>query len=68
VRALSAFTVRPVVESGEKLTRFGPFAADAYAAVILDRAGWHRSQTRMNSPACCRMNWATLPIATGSAA
>jgi hypothetical protein len=27
VRALSAFTVRPATESGDKLTRFGPFSS-----------------------------------------
>src|SRR5438874_8476080 len=27
VRALGAFTVRPMVESGDKLTRFGPFSS-----------------------------------------
>ena len=34
VRALSAFTVRPVVESGDKLTRFGPFSSQCRAGNV----------------------------------
>ena len=31
VRALSGFTVRPAAESGDKLTRFGPFSSQCRA-------------------------------------
>ena len=32
VRAMSSFTVTPAAESGDKLTRFGPFSAQCRAA------------------------------------
>src|SRR5262249_36259236 len=34
VRALSGFTVKPATESGDKLTRFGPFSAQCRAANV----------------------------------
>ena len=34
VRALSGFTVKPATESGDKLTRFGPFSAQCRAGNV----------------------------------
>jgi predicted phage terminase large subunit-like protein len=34
VRALSGFTVRPAAESGDKLTRFGPFSSQCRAGNV----------------------------------
>jgi predicted phage terminase large subunit-like protein len=34
VRAMSAFTVAPATESGDKLTRFGPFSAQCRAGNV----------------------------------
>src|SRR5882724_7454998 len=42
VRALSSFTVRPASESGDKLTRFGPFSAQCRAGnVKILRGPWN---------------------------
>jgi predicted phage terminase large subunit-like protein len=42
VRALSAFTVRPATESGDKLTRFGPFSSQCRAGnVKILRGSWN---------------------------
>jgi predicted phage terminase large subunit-like protein len=37
-RALSAFTVIPVIESGDKLTRFGPFSSQCRVGDVEDPA------------------------------
>jgi predicted phage terminase large subunit-like protein len=48
VRALSAFTVRPAAESGDKLTRFGPFSAQCRAGNIKIRRGpWNEDLLRV---------------------
>jgi hypothetical protein len=39
VRALSGFTVRPATESGDKLTRFGPFSSQCRANNVKMRRG-----------------------------
>jgi predicted phage terminase large subunit-like protein len=39
VRALSGFTVRPATESGDKLTRFGPFSSQCRAGNVKIRRG-----------------------------
>ena len=42
VRALSGFTVKPATESGDKLTRFGPFSAQCRAGnVKILRGPWN---------------------------
>src|ERR1700738_5376697 len=42
VRALSGFTVKPATESGDKLTRFGPFSAQCRARnVKILRGSWN---------------------------
>src|SRR5712671_2798704 len=42
VRALSGFTVKPATESGDKLTRFGPFSAQCRAGnVKIPRGPWN---------------------------
>ncbi len=42
VRALSGFTVKPATESGDKLTRFGPFSAQCHAGnVKILRGSWN---------------------------
>jgi predicted phage terminase large subunit-like protein len=42
VRALSGFTVKPATESGDKLTRFGPFSAQCRAGnVKILRGSWN---------------------------
>src|SRR5438477_1100605 len=40
VRALSGFTVAPAPESGEKLTRFGPFSSQCRAGNVKIRRGY----------------------------
>jgi predicted phage terminase large subunit-like protein len=47
VRALSGFTVMPAAESGDKLTRFGPFSSQCRAGnVKIRRAGWNEDLFR----------------------
>lgn len=42
VRTLSAFTVAPAAESGDKLTRFGPFSSQCRAGnVKIRRGSWN---------------------------
>jgi predicted phage terminase large subunit-like protein len=42
VRALSGFTVTPITESGDKLTRFGPFSSQCLAGnVKILRGSWN---------------------------
>jgi predicted phage terminase large subunit-like protein len=50
VRALSAFTVRPVVESGDKLTRFGPFSSQCRVGNV--KCGFRRCRSVI--PRSCR--------------
>src|SRR5207245_6127721 len=48
VRALSAFTVQPAAESGDKLTRFGPFSAQYRAGNVKIRRGpWNEDLFRV---------------------
>ena len=48
VRSLSAFTVSPAPESGDKLTRFGPFSSQCRAGnVKLLRAAWNEELSRV---------------------
>jgi len=48
VRALSGFTVRPATESGDKLTRFGPFSSQCRAGnVRIRRASWNEELFRV---------------------
>jgi predicted phage terminase large subunit-like protein len=48
VRALSAFTVAPAAESGDKLTRFGPFSAQCRAGnVKIQRGPWNEDLFRV---------------------
>ena len=48
VRALSAFTVQPAVESGDKLTRFGPFSSQCRAGnVKILRGFWYEDLFRV---------------------
>jgi predicted phage terminase large subunit-like protein len=48
VRALSAFTVTPATESGEKLTRFGPFSSQCRAGnVKILRGSWNEDLFRV---------------------
>jgi len=47
-RALSGFTVRPATESGEKLTRFGPFSSQCRAGnVKIRRGSWNEELFRV---------------------
>jgi len=48
VRALSAFTVRAAPESGDKLTRFGPFSSQCRAGNLKIRRGsWNEELFRV---------------------
>jgi predicted phage terminase large subunit-like protein len=48
VRALSAFTVRPAAESGDRLTRFGPFSSQCRAGnVKMLRGLWNEDLFRV---------------------
>jgi predicted phage terminase large subunit-like protein len=48
VRALSGFTVRPATESGDKLTRFGPFSSQCRAGnVKILRGSWNEELCRI---------------------
>ena len=48
VRALSGFTVDPAVESGDKLTRFGPFSSQCRAGnVKILRGSWNEELFRV---------------------
>src|SRR5262249_43673883 len=48
VRALSGFTVRPATESGDKLTRFGPFSSHSRAGnVKIRRGSWNEELFRV---------------------
>jgi hypothetical protein len=48
VRALSGFTVRPLTETGDKLTRFGPFSAQCLAGnVKILRGLWNEDLFRV---------------------
>jgi predicted phage terminase large subunit-like protein len=48
VRALSAFTVTPATESGDKLTRFGPFSSQCRAGnVKILRGSWNEDLFRV---------------------
>ena len=48
VRALSGFTVRPATESGDKLTRFGPFSSQCRAGNVKIRRGlWNEELFRI---------------------
>ena len=48
VRALSGFTVRPSTESGDKLTRFGPFSSQCRAGnVKIRRGSWNEELFRI---------------------
>jgi predicted phage terminase large subunit-like protein len=48
VRALSAFTVRPAAESGDKLTRFGPFSSQCRVGnVKFLRGPWNEDLFRV---------------------
>jgi predicted phage terminase large subunit-like protein len=48
VRAFSAFTVRPAIESGDKLTRFGPFSSQCRADnVKIVRGSWNEELFRV---------------------
>ena len=48
VRALSAFTVAPAAESGDKLTRFGPFSSQCRAGnVKILRGPWNEDLFRV---------------------
>ena len=48
VRAFSGFTVTPAVESGDKLTRFGPFSSPCRAGNIKIRRGhWNEDLFRV---------------------
>jgi predicted phage terminase large subunit-like protein len=48
VRALSAFTARPAPESGDKLTRFGPFSSQCRAGNVQIRRGpWNEDLFRV---------------------
>ena len=47
-RALSGFTVRPATESGDKLTRFGPFSSQCRAGnVKIRRGSWNEELFRI---------------------
>jgi len=48
VRALSGFTVAPAAESGDKLTRFGPFSSQCRAGnVKIRRGAWNEELFRV---------------------
>src|SRR6516164_54692 len=48
VRALSGFTVRPATQSGDKLTRFGPFSSQCRAGNVKIRRGlWNEELFRI---------------------
>jgi Terminase RNaseH-like domain len=48
VRALSAFTVRPAAESGDKLTRFGPFSSQCRVGKVkFLRGPWNEGLFRV---------------------
>ena len=48
VRALSAFTVNPASETGDKLTRFGPFSSQCRAGnVKIRRGSWNEELFRV---------------------
>jgi predicted phage terminase large subunit-like protein len=48
VRALSSFTVTPAAESGDKLTRFGPFSSQCRAGNVKIRRGpWNEDLFRI---------------------
>jgi len=48
VRALSGFTVRAATESGDKLTRFGPFSSQCCAGnVKIRRGSWNEELFRV---------------------
>jgi predicted phage terminase large subunit-like protein len=48
VRAFSGFTVTPAVESGDKLTRFGPFSSQCRAGNIkIQRGRWNEDLFRV---------------------
>jgi predicted phage terminase large subunit-like protein len=48
VRALGGFTVRPATESGDKLTRFGPFSSQCRAGnVKILRGSWNEELFRI---------------------
>src|SRR5580693_1653074 len=48
VRALSGFTVTPAPESGDKLTRFGPFSSQCRAGnVKIRRGSWNEELFRV---------------------
>jgi Terminase RNaseH-like domain len=48
VRALSAFTARAAAESGDKLTRFGPFSSQCRAGnVKILRGSWNEDLLRV---------------------
>jgi hypothetical protein len=48
VRALSGFTVSPATESGDKLTRFGPFSSQCRAGnVKIRRGSWNEELFRV---------------------
>src|SRR6516162_2828801 len=48
IRALSGFTVTAVLESGDKLTRFGPFSSQCRAGnVKIRRASWNEELFRV---------------------
>jgi predicted phage terminase large subunit-like protein len=48
VRALSGFTVTPTSESGDKLTRFGPFSSQCRAGnVKIQRGSWNEELFRV---------------------
>ena len=48
VRALSGFTVKPASESGDKLTRFGPFSSQCRAGNVKIRRGpWNEDLFRV---------------------
>jgi predicted phage terminase large subunit-like protein len=48
VRALSGFTVRPATESGDKLTRFGPFSSQCRVGnVKIRRGSWNEELFRV---------------------
>jgi predicted phage terminase large subunit-like protein len=48
VRALSGFTVTPVPETGDKLTRFGPFSSQCLAGNLKIRRGsWNEELFRV---------------------
>jgi predicted phage terminase large subunit-like protein len=67
VRGLSAFTMRPATESGDKLTRFGPFSSQCRAGNMkILRGPWNEDLFRIlegfpNSPMTTRSTPAAAP-------